>query len=436
MKSERKFNNNNNLKEYFNSYKHSEFICRTSRPDPNTKVDKLDSFFSQKSSLELILSLVKNNQLEYFSANNRKNKIKKILSSFKDNLNSILKKKNKEYNLLRIENENTKNELQKQVFKDTENLEKDQIKEEENLFCNETEQLKNLNFEIENEIQNIDFLISQKNKMNSNIKSTSLNKEIFYSYKNNKNVSEVSDILNNDINQIKKKHDNALNEKEKKKREINSLLNKIELTKEAIDDKFNNSIVQEEYVEHTQSTFMTVYNQNKSEKFKNYSEKTQIPNNNIIIKKNNFNSCTIAPIIRNNKYSENNFISHCNIIKKSSDKTDTKINVYNLEPKDNLNIELCKNEKDEKDDDDDKKSFNSSQYTDSLVEELELEHHEDLKYNIKKINSPRCLSFDNTENSKNPSDNEEEPNEFILDINEDTDYMFSNIPEKEGELLK
>ena len=28
--------------------------------------------------------------------------------------------------------------------------------------------------------------------------------------------------------------------------------------------------------------------------------------------------------------------------------------------------------------------------------------------------------------------NEDEPNEFILDINEDADYMFSNIPEKEA----
>jgi len=433
MKSEREFSNNSNLKEYFNSYKTSEFICHTTRPNPNTKIDKLDSFFSQKSSLELILRLVKNNQMEYFSANNRKNKIKKILTSFKDNLNSILKKKNKEYNLLRTENENTKIELQKKVFKGSESFEEDQNKEKENSYCNETEQLKNLNFEIENEIKNIDFLINQKNKLNSNIKSTSLNKEIFYSYKNNKNVSEVSDILSNDINQIKKIHNNALNEKEKKKREINILLNKIELTKEAFDDKFNNSIVQEEYVENTQSTFVTVLNKNKCEKFKTNSEKTQITNNNIIIKKINFKSCTIAPIIRDKNYFENNFNFHCNIFKKSNDKTDSKINVNNLEPKDNLNIELYKNEKGKKDDDDDdKKSFNSSQYTDSLVEELELEHDEDLKYNIKKINSPRCLSFDNTENSKYPSDNEDEPNEFILDINEDADFMFSNIPEKEA----
>ena len=276
MKSEREFNNNSNLKEYFNSYKPSEFICHTTRPNPNTKIDKLDSFFSQKSSLELILSLVKNNQLEYFSTNNQKNKIKKILTSFKDNLNSILKKKNKEYNLLRTENENTKIELQKKVFKDTENFEEDQNKEKENSYCNEKEQLKNLNFEIENEIKNIDFLINQKNKLNSNIKSNSLNKEIFYSYKNNKNVSEVSDILSNDINQIKKIHNNALNEKEKKKREINILLNKIELTKEAFDDKFNNSIVQEEYVENTQSTFVTVLNKNKCEKFKTNSKRLKL----------------------------------------------------------------------------------------------------------------------------------------------------------------
>lgn len=429
MKSEREFNNNSNLKEYFNSNTPSQFVCLTSRPNPNPRNDKLDSYFSEKSSLELILRLVKNYQLEYFSANNRKNKIKKILTSFKDNLNSILKKKNKDYNLLRTENENTKKELQKKVFKDTESFEEDINKEKEYSYCNETEQLKNLNFGIENEIKNIDLLISQKNKMNSSIKSTSLNQEIFYSYKNSKNISEVSDILNNDIDQIKKKHNNALNEKEKKKREINFLLNKIELIKEAFDDKFNNSIVQEEYVENTQSTFVTVCNKNKSGKFNYYSEKTQITNNNIIIKNNNFKSCTIAPIIRDKNYIDNNFISNCNIFKKSKD--NTKIDVNNNEPKNNLNIELYKNEKDKKDDDDDKKSFNSSQYTDSLVEELELEHDEDFKYNIKKI-SPRCLSFDNTEQSKDPSDNENEPNEFILDINEDTDYMFSNIPEKEA----
>jgi hypothetical protein len=334
---------------------------------------------------------------------------------------------------LRAENENIKNELQKQIFKDTEKYEEEKNKEKENSYCNETEQLKNLNFGIENEIKNIDFLINQKNKMNSNIKLTSLNKEIFYNHKNHKNVSEISDILNNDINQIKKTHNNALNEQEKKKREINFLLNKIELKKEAIDDKFNNSIVQEEFIEYTQSTFVTVYNKNKSGKFKNYSEKTQITNNNILIKNDNFKSCTIAPIIRDNKFFENNFNSHCNIFKNSSDNTDKEVNVNNFEPKDNLNIEYYKNEKDKKDDDDDdKKSFNSSQCTESLEEELELEHEEDFKYNIKKINSPRCLSFDNTENSKNPSDNEDEPNEFILDINEDADYMFSNIPEKEA----
>ena len=432
MKSEREYNNNSNLKEYFNSHKPSESICLTSRPNPNSKIDIIDSFVSQKSSLELVLNMIKNNQLEYFSANNQKNKIKKILASFKENLNSILRKKNKEYNNLRNENESIKIELQKKVFKDTENFEEDQNKEKENVY-NETEQLKNLNFEIENEIKNIDFLIKQKNKINSNIKSTSINKEIFYNYKNKKNVSEVSDILTNDIEIIKKKHNNAINEKEKKKREINILLSKIELQKEAIDDKLSNSIVQEEYIENTQSTFVTVQIKNKTVKFKTDSEKTQITNKNILIKRNNFKSCTIAPIIRENKYFENNFNSHCNIFKESNGKSDRKISVNNFEPKSNLNIELCKNEKDYKDDED-KKSFNSSQYTDSLEEELELEHEKDFKYNIKKVNFPRCLSFDNcnTENSKNPSDNEDDPNELSLDINEDADYMFTNIPEKES----
>ena len=68
------------------------------------------------------------------------------------NLNSLQKKKNKEYSLLRAENENIKNELQKQIFKDTEKYEEEKNKEKGNSYCNETEQLKNLNFGIENEI--------------------------------------------------------------------------------------------------------------------------------------------------------------------------------------------------------------------------------------------------------------------------------------------
>jgi len=100
----------------------------------------------------------------------------------------------------------------------------------------------------------------------------------------------------------------------------------------------------------------------------------------------------------------------------------------------NINdIEIDQKENNDcKTDDKDHKSFNSSQYSESLEEEIELEQELDEIYSIKKINSPRCLSYDNsnTENSKNESVNENEPEEFILDINEEPDFMFTNVCER------
>jgi len=46
-----------------------------------------------------------------------------------------------------------------------------------------------------------------------------------------------------------------LNEKGKIEKEINTIKRKIELTKEAIDDKFNNSVLKEENIENAESTF-------------------------------------------------------------------------------------------------------------------------------------------------------------------------------------
>ena len=103
------------------------------------------------------------------------------------------------------------------------------------------------------------------------------------------------------------------------------------------------------------------------------------------------------------------------------------ININNIEVYQKEN-NYCKSE------DEGHKSFNSCEYSESLEEEIELEQELDEIYSIKKINSPRCLSYDysNTENSKNILDKEDEPEELILDINEEPDFMLTNICEREN----
>ena len=340
-------------------------------------------------------------------------------------MDSNLHKKNKIYKSLKTENESIKTKIQKKLFSDKKNsVEKNN--EKINPIA-EIEQLKNLNFEIENEISNIDFLIEHKNKIKLNIKNSSLNKEkdtVFYNYKNDKNISEVSDILNDKINQIKKNYKIALIEKEKKEKEINTIKRKIELTKEDIDDKFNNSVLKEEIIENTESTLT-------SQRITNFSEKWKNKNNKYLTEINNFKSDTSNLMIKNN-------IIGFNINKELDYKAKTNLNINKIFNNNINDFQISQKENnDSKNDDENEnhKSFNSSQYSESLEEEIELEQEQDEKdeiYSIKKINSPRCLSYDNsnTENSKNESDNEDEPEEFILDINEEPDFMFTNICER------
>ena len=213
-------------------------------------------------------------------------------------------------------------------------------------------------------------------------------------------------------------------EKQKKEKEINTIKRKIDLTKEDIDDKFNNSVIKEEIIENTESTLT-------SQRITNFSEKWKNKNNKYLAEINNFKSDTSNLMIKNN-------IIGFNINKDLGYKTKTNVRINRIFNNNINDVEInqkenndCKND----DENEDHKSFNSSQYSESLEEEIELEQEQDEKdeiYSIKKINSPRCLSYDNsnTENSKNESDNEDEPEEFILDINEEPDFMFANICER------
>lgn len=425
MKMEKKYNEGFNLKDHLKTDIRSHNLNLRLNTNPSKKSTKEDILSSHKLSLEFLLNLIKSNQLEYVSTHHKKEVLKIFLTSLKDNLDSNLHKKNKIYKSLKTENESIKTKIKKKIFSNAKNsVEKNNEKINP---ITEIEQLKNLNFEIENEISNIDFLIEHKNKIKLNIKNSSLNKEkdiVFCNYKNDKNISEVSDILNDNINQIKKNYNIVLIEKQKKEKEINTIKRKIDLTKEDIDDKFNNSVLKEEIIENTESTLT-------SQRITNFSEKWKNKNNKYLTEINNFKSDTSNLMIKNN-------IIGFNINKDLGYKTKTNVRINRIFNNNINDVEIhqkenndCKND----DENEDHKSFNSSQYSESLEEEIELEQEQDEKdeiYSIKKINSPRCLSYDNsnTENSKNESDNEDEPEELILDINEEPDFMFTNICER------
>jgi len=128
--------------------------------------------FNHKSSLETTLNLIKNLQLEYLSKRIKKDKIKttkKLVNSFRNNINLMLEEKNKKLNYIKSKNEISKKKIQNLIFLSSNLRNLDKIKyhinEESNKIyslISEKNQLKLLNFQIKYEIKKIQFLIEQK----------------------------------------------------------------------------------------------------------------------------------------------------------------------------------------------------------------------------------------------------------------------------------
>ena len=150
--------------------------------EPSAFNESDDILSSRKSSLETLLALIKNCQLDYISNKSSKksylSNTKQILSFLKDNLKSNLNEKNKAYDFLKNKNELKKKELQEKIFSESVNM--TDMGSDVAKINSEKDQLKLLNFQIENEIKNADFLISQK----SNLAHNKENKEVFCNYIN------------------------------------------------------------------------------------------------------------------------------------------------------------------------------------------------------------------------------------------------------------
>lgn len=230
MKVKNEVNNQHSLKSY---------------KKDSSKPIKKELFFSQKSSLEKTLRLIKNLQINYiFNAEtDKKNRgiIKDLLLSFKNKLINSLENKQKIYHLTKDEKEKKKNEVQKNIWP-----EKD--------YSSEANQLKLLNFKIENKIKRIDFEIERKNIILTNEPIGQKAKETIINY-NNKSSSKVTDLLVDNLSIIQSYKENIIELRNETEKQIKIISNKISefknMNKNNLDIKENSNENNDNYNENS-----------------------------------------------------------------------------------------------------------------------------------------------------------------------------------------
>lgn len=379
-------------------------------PPLNIKISSNDIkepiLINRKTSLETLLNILKKFQISYFSNSNKLSQ-KQILLSLKDNLNLMLKEKNKTLSYMKTQKEIKKKKMQKILYpslNETKQKQYDLISDNTKVssFLNEKNQLEILNFQIQNEIEKTEFLIGQKKEIISYIKSIPFyfeeNKEIFCNnnYENYKNISLFfMDILRN----IRNKFINIVKEKMKKDIKIKSISDQINYIKENIDEYDENGykkyidtdeIIQEESKEYTKSN-----NQSKRNSI------SSMHNKNLLKRFSNASSFGSLSLYKKKDKLNNKNIIYINEI------NDARINNYlNM----NINVNINLNNKYLP-----QQSFNSSLDSDDIDEseqknsEYEMDLNENNKITIIPIN---------TNENKNKNLNKGEDNSFILNMKE------------------
>ena len=270
-----------------------------------SKKEKNKKYLLQKSSLETVLSLIKNTQLEYLSLinNNDKNSINKkekkksvkltqnLLVSLKNNLQMMKKEKLNKLNLeksQKIKNENS--------FNDNGN---------NNNFKKDIGQLREMNFIYENEIKKIENLIESKNNYMYLIKSYDCFLELYEEHicQPIKNYEEIENIFMKENIESKNNlsiiQGNLLNT-EKKIDELKTKINylKMNIEKNKKIDYNNNDTIKEDPKEYINS----INNENNTKTNSQHKKKVNFT---IDLKDNSFK-------IRNNCFS----VKGCNYFNK------------------------------------------------------------------------------------------------------------------------
>ena len=360
--------------------------------------------FNHKSSLEVLLKMLKNVQIDYLSLSDKKIGIKQMLLSLKDNLSSMLKEKNKKLEKLKNETETKKKKAQKILFP---SLKKQKINNIASKWI-EKDQLKSLNFQIENEISKTDYFIQKKSQILKIFKSEVFfyeeNREIFCN-NNYENYKKVSLFLSDIINQVKQelvctaqKKTKNNNEIVRLSEEINSFKARVEVIQLKGPKKYidTDEIIQEESNEYTRSNNQS---KNNSSNFHNMKLLKKLDN---ISHRNSINKFNKKKMFYNKEVSKDILNINAN----------NNINNY-LNMNINVNINLKNNDFDQS-----LSSFKSSLYSEEENDEniAKSKINEMDKNDKNKLAVSPIVSYENVNNDKelDAANNDN----FILDIKE------------------
>jgi len=284
---------------------------------PDNKKEPI--LFNHKSSLEVLLKMLKDFQLDYLSLNSKEIRTKQMLLSLKDNLSSMQKEKNKKFENLKTETEVKKKKLQKVLFPSSKET-KNNIGAS-NLI--EKVQLKLLNFQIKNEISKTNYFIENKSQVIKNFKSEVFffeeNREIFCN-NNYENYREITLFLSDIITQVKKEFADTVQERTKNNKEIINLSEQINYFKTKIEEikskgpkKYidTDEIIQEESKEYTRSNnqsknnLSSLYNLKILKRLSNASHRNSL----IRYKKNTLFNKEVSKDILNDNNKINNYLN-------------------------------------------------------------------------------------------------------------------------------
>ena len=207
--------------------------------DASNNKEKEQILFTRKSSLEVLFNLIKSFQNDYFSKRKEINKIKyskKMITSLMNDLSLMKAEKEKQFDYLKIKNENNKKRIQDILFSENQTKKVNNIEINDILhfsYVNKKKELKLINFQIENEIQKTKFIIEQKNQMYLYLKAIPFildtNQEKFCNI-NYENLENISGILKDYRTSIKNKFISIVKDKIQIESEINALKEKIKNT--------------------------------------------------------------------------------------------------------------------------------------------------------------------------------------------------------------
>lgn len=322
-----------------------------------------------KSSLLALFRPIKTFQNDYFSRENKSNKIKilkKSLNTLKESLAKMNREKTRQYNALKVAKEDSIMRKQEILFPENDNDNKNYEYDLCSSYIKKKIELNYINFQLENEIQKTDILIGIKNKTYLYLKHITfylnLNREIFCKI-NQEDTEIVSEILKNIRTLVKNEFISVVKEKMETDLEIDSVTSKIKTMNDNIikykkgDNKYVNEdeIIYEDTKEDNKTLFIN--NQNKRNTCANINKigfnknLLKRPSNNLAkkhlsideaLEDNFYRNKILELFLKNNDFMNNN-INQINNFLNINVNINLGNNKYNCSSSSSENEEGCKN---------------------------------------------------------------------------------------------